>query len=48
MPFIDGRFLLACRVAGRGGLRIEVSHLPFADDTLIFCEVSQDQASHLC
>ena len=27
---------------------MEVSHLLFADDTLIFCEVSQDQLTFLC
>ena len=33
---------------GREGKGVKVSHLLFADDTLIFCEGSLDQLIHLC
>ena len=35
-------------MGGRAGEGVEVSHLLFADDTLVFYEVSQDQLSFLC
>ncbi|KAJ9678923.1 hypothetical protein PVL29_020968 [Vitis rotundifolia] len=44
---VRGGFLSGCRIKGRSGVRAEVSHLLFADDTLVFCEASQDQMAHL-
>ncbi|KAJ9707156.1 hypothetical protein PVL29_002241 [Vitis rotundifolia] len=44
---VRGGFLSGCRIKGRSGDGAEVSHLLFADDTLVFCEASQDQMAHL-
>ena len=40
-------FLIGCRLRGRGGSGIQVSHLLFADDTVVFCEDSQEQMAIL-
>ena len=45
---VNGGFLTACKVRGRGGEGAQVSHLLFVDDTLVFCEYSQDQMMYLC
>ncbi|RVW72669.1 Trafficking protein particle complex subunit 8 [Vitis vinifera] len=45
---VNGGFLTACKVRGRGGEGAQVSHLLFVDDTLVFCEDSQDQMMYLC
>ena len=37
-----GGFLLGWRVSGRDGEGVEVSHMLFTDDTLVFCEPSHD------
>ena len=34
-------------VRGRGGEGVKISHLIFADDTLIFCKTSEDQITFL-
>ena len=44
---ISGGFLSGWRVKGRGGEGILISHLFFTDDTLVFCEESQDQLTYL-
>ena len=38
----EGGFIVGFLVRGRNGLGVEVSHLLFADDTLILCDASKD------
>ena len=41
------RYLLGCRIKGRSSDGVLVTHLLFVDDTLVFCEASQDQMTYL-
>ena len=44
---VEGGFLSGCRVKGWSEERALISHLLFADDTLVFCKPSQDQLTYL-
>ncbi|RVW23847.1 LINE-1 reverse transcriptase-like [Vitis vinifera] len=44
---VDGGFMSGCKVKGRNEERVQISHLLFAYDTLVFCQVSQDQLIYL-
>ena len=44
---VDGGFVSDCKASSRGGEGVNVSHLLFADDTLIFCGASKVQLLHL-
>ena len=45
---VSGGFLSPCSVRGRRGEGVQVSHLLFVDDTLIFCEAKEEQLMYLC
>ena len=44
---VDGGFLLGCRLKGRSEEGVQISHLFFVDDTLVFFQASQDQLTYL-
>ena len=44
---VSGGFLSSCRVKGRGGDGVQISHLMFTDDMLVVCEASQNQMTYL-
>ena len=44
---VSGGFLTSYRVKGRGGEGVQLTHLMYADDTLIFCDASKDQLAYL-
>ena len=44
---VSGGYLSGCQV--RNSAKVQIFHLFFADDTLVFCEASQDQITYcLC
>ena len=44
---MEGNFLFSCKVSGRGEEGLVLTHLLYADDTLIFCGVDQIQLVYL-
>ncbi|RVW24673.1 hypothetical protein CK203_082175 [Vitis vinifera] len=44
---IDGGFLSGCRIWGRGRTEMNISHLLFADDTVVFCEAKKEHLTYL-
>ena len=44
---VQGGFLSSCYIGRRNGEGMVVSHLLYADDTLLFCRVDQEQLAHL-
>ena len=44
---VDGGFMSGCKVKGRNEEGVQISHLLLANDTLVFCQASQDQLTYL-
>ena len=44
---VEGSFISGCRFSRRGGGDIVISHLLYADDTILFCEANFEQLMYL-
>ena len=44
---MDGGFISGCNIKGREGIALSISHLLYADDTIIFCEAKEEQLLYL-
>ena len=44
---VEGNFISGCRFGGRDGGEIVISHLLYADDTIMFCDAKADQLMYL-
>ena len=44
---MTGGFISGCSIKGREGVVFSISHLLYADDTIIFCEAKEDQLLYL-
>ncbi|RVX21022.1 hypothetical protein VitviT2T_011245 [Vitis vinifera] len=44
---VEGGFLSGCNIRGGSESPLHISHLFFADDTIIFCEARKDYLTHL-
>ncbi|RVW25010.1 hypothetical protein CK203_114200 [Vitis vinifera] len=44
---VEGGYLSGCTIRGGSRPTLNISHLFFADDTIVFCEASKEQLTHL-
>ncbi|RVW45832.1 LINE-1 reverse transcriptase-like [Vitis vinifera] len=44
---VEGGFLSGCNIRGGSGPSLNISHLFFADDTMVFCEAKKDHLTYL-
>ena len=44
---VEGGYLSGCILWGGSRTSLNISHLFFVDDTIVFCEASKEQVSHL-
>ncbi|RVW47226.1 putative ribonuclease H protein [Vitis vinifera] len=44
---VEEGYLSGCNIRGGSRTSLNISHLFFADDTIVFCEASKEQVSHL-
>ena len=44
---VEGNFISGCRFSGRDGRDIVISHLLYADDTILLCEANSKQLMYL-
>ena len=44
---VEGGFLSGCNIRGGSRSPLNISHLFFADDTIVFCEASKEHLTHL-